>query len=422
MTRHHDRPRPTPSPPTPPASTTVSPDAGRRARRRRHLRPAHRAGRQAARRRPGAHARVQRLDPRPDAPRPPGIRDHRPRPQRRRHRGHRPLARAAPRQPVRRRAVRDAGADPDRRRVHLPLQFPDAGLYWYHPHIREDYGLDMGLYGNIVVDPADADYWPPVEPRGRRHPRRRPRRGRPDRAVPRAPARPTSPWAASATSCSPAARPTSISTPGPARSSASTSPTPPTPALFNVALPGARMKLVGGDSGRYEHETFVDEVLLAPSERAIVDVCSTARDGPARAPHPGSHLHARHRRRSTRRVEPWRVLRPPVRAHCGPIAGAHRRAVERIDDATRERPPDKTLAFESLMPLLYGGTEARPRRAWTCPMHPDVVAHRARHVPELRDEARSPMSDDCRAMPAAATTHRRMSISTTPATASSGRT
>ena len=39
--------------------------------------------------------------------------------------------------------------------------------------------------------------------------------------------------------------------------------------LFNVALPGARMKLVGGDSGRYEHETFVDEVLLAPSERAI---------------------------------------------------------------------------------------------------------------------------------------------------------
>ena len=32
------------------------------------------------------------------------------------------------------------------------------------------------------------------------------------------------------------------------------------------------MKLVGGDSGRYEHETFVDDVLLAPSERAIVDV------------------------------------------------------------------------------------------------------------------------------------------------------
>src|SRR5205807_5575118 len=42
--------------------------------------------------------------------------------------------------------------------------------------------------------------------------------------------------------------------------------------IFNVALPGLRAKLVGGDSGHYERETFVDEVLLAPSERAVVDV------------------------------------------------------------------------------------------------------------------------------------------------------
>ena len=42
--------------------------------------------------------------------------------------------------------------------------------------------------------------------------------------------------------------------------------------LFNFALRGARMKLVGGDSGRYERETFVEEVLLAPSERAVLDV------------------------------------------------------------------------------------------------------------------------------------------------------
>ena len=32
------------------------------------------------------------------------------------------------------------------------------------------------------------------------------------------------------------------------------------------------MKLVGGDSGRVEHEEFVSEVLMAPSERAVVDV------------------------------------------------------------------------------------------------------------------------------------------------------
>ena len=40
------------------------------------------------------------------------------------------------------------------------VQFPDAGFYWYHPHIREDFGLEMGLYGTIIVEPADPSYWP----------------------------------------------------------------------------------------------------------------------------------------------------------------------------------------------------------------------------------------------------------------------
>src|SRR4249919_3376216 len=42
------------------------------------------------------------------------------------------------------------------------IEFPDPGVYWYHPHIREDYGQEMGLYGNVLVEPADAEYWPPV--------------------------------------------------------------------------------------------------------------------------------------------------------------------------------------------------------------------------------------------------------------------
>ena len=42
--------------------------------------------------------------------------------------------------------------------------------------------------------------------------------------------------------------------------------------VFNVTLPGARMKLVGADSGHYEREEYVDEVLIAPSERVVVDV------------------------------------------------------------------------------------------------------------------------------------------------------
>jgi FtsP/CotA-like multicopper oxidase with cupredoxin domain len=43
------------------------------------------------------------------------------------------------------------------------LQFPDPGVYWYHPHTREDYGQEMGLYGNIVVVPSEPDYWAPVD-------------------------------------------------------------------------------------------------------------------------------------------------------------------------------------------------------------------------------------------------------------------
>jgi FtsP/CotA-like multicopper oxidase with cupredoxin domain len=31
------------------------------------------------------------------------------------------------------------------------LRFPDAGLYWYHPHVREEMQQDLGLSGNIVV-------------------------------------------------------------------------------------------------------------------------------------------------------------------------------------------------------------------------------------------------------------------------------
>jgi FtsP/CotA-like multicopper oxidase with cupredoxin domain len=35
------------------------------------------------------------------------------------------------------------------------VQFPDPGLYWYHPHMREDYTQELGLYGNILVVPRE---------------------------------------------------------------------------------------------------------------------------------------------------------------------------------------------------------------------------------------------------------------------------
>src|SRR3989344_5086648 len=43
------------------------------------------------------------------------------------------------------------------------LKFPDVGIYWYHPHIREDYAQELGLYGNFLVTPSQKDYWAEVD-------------------------------------------------------------------------------------------------------------------------------------------------------------------------------------------------------------------------------------------------------------------
>lgn len=39
------------------------------------------------------------------------------------------------------------------------VRFEDAGLYWYHPHVREDIQQDLGLYGNMLIDSPDPDYY-----------------------------------------------------------------------------------------------------------------------------------------------------------------------------------------------------------------------------------------------------------------------
>ena len=41
------------------------------------------------------------------------------------------------------------------------LEFPDTGVYWYHPHVREDYQQELGLYGNMIV--TEDGYWNPVD-------------------------------------------------------------------------------------------------------------------------------------------------------------------------------------------------------------------------------------------------------------------
>jgi FtsP/CotA-like multicopper oxidase with cupredoxin domain len=41
---------------------------------------------------------------------------------------------------------------------------------------------------------------------------------------------------------------------------------------YNLSFGGARMKVLGSDVGRFEHEAWVTSVVLAPAERYIVDV------------------------------------------------------------------------------------------------------------------------------------------------------
>ena len=209
----------------------------RRARRRRHLRAAHRPGRQEAR-------RPDRCACSPTTARSP---DRRCGSARAPRSSSGSATTATPRRPSTGTGCASTTATtayPDETQAPIPvggeftyrLRFPDDGLYWYHPHVREDYGLEMGLYGNILVDPAD-------DATGRRSTASssstlddiliedgqiapfRPR------------ARPTRRWAASATSCSPSARPTSSSSAAPARSCASTSTNTANTRIFNVSDP-----------------------------------------------------------------------------------------------------------------------------------------------------------------------------------------
>ncbi len=247
------------------------------------------------------------------------------------------------------------------------VTFPDAGIYWYHPHVREDYGLEMGLYGAIVVEPADASYWPPVDREltltlddllvedGKIAPFRR--------------SGPTytamgrfgnvllingEPEFAGQAAVGEVVRLYLVNT-------ANTR-------IFNVAVNGARMKLVGGDSGRYEHDSIVEEALLAPSERAVVDVLFNI---------PGE-VQLEHR-------TPDRVYALGTFTVVEAVASSAARSFDVLgaapelvaerqritDDMTRA--PDKELSFVASMPLLYG-EHTMAASSYACPMHPDVTS------------------------------------------------
>jgi suppressor of ftsI len=151
------------------------------------------------------------------------------------------------------------------------VRFPDAGIYWYHPHVREDIQQDLGLYGNIVVRSPRQNYFSPAHreevlmlddlllgddglvPFGREatthalmgrfgnvflvngEPRYElaVRRGEIVRFFF-----------------------TNVSN----------------TRTFNISVPGARMKLVASDVGNYEKEAWVESIVLSPAERYVAHV------------------------------------------------------------------------------------------------------------------------------------------------------
>ena len=142
-----------------------------------------------------------------------------------------------------------------------------------------------------------------------------------------------------------------------------------------MTVPGAQMKLVGADAGHCEHEELVDEVLLAPSERVVLDVLF---------PDAGE-LELQHRTpEHTYRLASITVAdQQPEQSHADEFA----RLRTNLDMAElRERiepyfeaPPDKTLSFVAEMEM--GVPEGVPI-VYACPMHPEVVSEEPGSCPK----------------------------------------
>ncbi|HSI06394.1 MAG TPA: multicopper oxidase family protein, partial [Myxococcota bacterium] len=150
------------------------------------------------------------------------------------------------------------------------LTFPDAGVYWYHPHIRDWAVRDQGAYGVFVVQPTDPNYYNPAN--------REEVLALDDIAVRdpsardggRSPA--THVWGGmhgdtmlvnGRTDYALNVRRGEV-----VRfhvlNAADTR-------VFNLSIPGARIKVVGSDIGRNEREEFSDSVMIAPAERYTIE-------------------------------------------------------------------------------------------------------------------------------------------------------
>ena len=150
------------------------------------------------------------------------------------------------------------------------LKFKDAGVFWYHPHTRDDYGQEMGLYGNYLISPENNTYWNPV-----------------NREIPLViddiliENNQISGFYREFTNFALLGRfgneflvkrrekfHTDISKGEVIRfyitnvSNART---------YNLSIPGVQLKLVGGDLGKFENEMYTSSLQISPAERVVIE-------------------------------------------------------------------------------------------------------------------------------------------------------
>jgi suppressor of ftsI len=151
------------------------------------------------------------------------------------------------------------------------VHFPDAGVYWYHPHVREDIEQAMGLFGTMLVDSPDPAYYSPVN----------------DEQVLMfddlmVNADTLIPFAKNGPDFALMGRVGNVILTNGSEHYAETVATGDVVRFFltnasssrtyNLSFGGAPIKIVASDVSRFEHEARVETIVIAPAERYIAEV------------------------------------------------------------------------------------------------------------------------------------------------------
>lgn len=170
------------------------------------------------------------------------------------------------------------------------IKFPDAGAYWYHPHMSEPYSQASGLYGNYIVTPDAEHAWKDkvdrevpffvsdilldqdgnLAPFGAKDPRYT-LMGRYGNMLlingqmnDMYQTTPDGPFITNPEEEHPFVAKKGETIRFYVTNSANARP-------FRLTIPGVKMKLIGSDGSAYEQEAWTDTITIGPSERYIFE-------------------------------------------------------------------------------------------------------------------------------------------------------